>query len=300
MLRKLILISVFVAGLSSVLSNYIKDMLSIEFSYIFLGIFSVIALVIFKIGISMVVKSSLKVGIIQSIMMGIFTSLKVPLDYSILKWVTLASAILFSIFGFNKIKELLESMVLAPLGLIKKTYDTKFYNIHKDNANIDLSIEEIDALGDNGRDFEVYIARIYRALGMTAKTTMELKEENDLPACIMKRSGNGEQGADVIVFFNAPETLFGEVYDGVIIQCKHYSNKVENKAIQEVVGAVKMYEKHFMRKLKPVVITNNYYTGPAEDLAKANNVILIDRDSLPSLVKEAVDQIKQAKNSLIA
>jgi Restriction endonuclease len=39
-----------------------------------------------------------------------------------------------------------------------------------------------------------------------------------------------------------------------------------------------------------VVITNQYFTKPAIELAAANNVLLIDRDRLQQLIKNAVNK----------
>jgi restriction system protein len=63
----------------------------------------------------------------------------------------------------------------------------------------------------------------------------------------------------------------------VVLQCKLYSNPVGNKAVQEV-SAAKGYEK----AQHAVVVTNNRYTQPAEQLALTNGVLLLHSVSLPS------------------
>lgn len=300
MLQKMILIGFLSISSATVFHGYLSKIVPVNSSYIILGLFILFTIMMIKVGISFVFKKIVIALMVQAGIMGLISYTGIKIDYTISKYTSLFFGLGVSLLGWSRIKSIIESLMLNPLGFLKKTYDTQFFNLNKDNANINLNIESIDKLGDNGREFEKFIAKLYRAMGFTSKTTMDLKEENDLPECIMNRSGNGEQGADVIVFFNKPEIFFGREYDGFIIQCKQYSNKVENKAIQEVVGAVKMYEKHFIRKLQPVVITNNYFTGPAEDLAKANEVILINRDSLPELVKEAMSCMKNIKETLVA
>jgi restriction system protein len=146
------------------------------------------------------------------------------------------------------------------------------------------TMKEIDSLGDNGRKYEEFVALFYKNEGFRSYTTTELKEDENLPASVMRMSGNGEQGVDVVVFFEK-ETLIDNVpYTGLLIQCKQYSSTVGNKAIQEIYGAIPMYEKHFKQKFKPLCWTNNYYTPHATELAKANGVGLIDRNMMMKLL----------------
>ena len=74
------------------------------------------------------------------------------------------------------------------------------------------------------------------------------------------------------------------------IQCKHYSKKVDNGAIQEINTALSMYRAHH-----GVVITNNYFTKPAQELAEANGVTLINRDRLVDLIAKATDKFYKEK-----
>ena len=142
-----------------------------------------------------------------------------------------------------------------------------------------MSMEDIDRLGNGdaylkGHLFEDYVASLYTKLGYKAKTTTELRKEGKLPAPIQKRGGSGEQGVDVIAFDKNGKKI--------IIQCKHYSKKVENSAIQEIFGAKNLYQADHC-----VVVTNQFFTKPARELAKSNNVELIDRDKLFSLIQKA-------------
>lgn len=152
-----------------------------------------------------------------------------------------------------------------------------------------LTMEQIDKLGNNGKDFETYVCRLYRNLGYEAYTTTELREMGKLPKLIMGQSGSGEQGADVIVYKN---TNKGKLT--LIVQCKQYSNTVGNSAVQEVFSALAMYHGH-----EGVVITNNTFTPHAKNLAKAINennhnpykVNLIDRQGLRDFVEQATKKV---------
>ncbi len=71
--------------------------------------------------------------------------------------------------------------------------------------------------------------------------------------------------------------------DGVkyAIQCKKYSSQVGLKAVQEVIASKSMNQSHVA-----VVLTNNYFTKGAIELAEKNNVLLWDRDKLVELIKK--------------
>lgn len=60
---------------------------------------------------------------------------------------------------------------------------------------------------------------------------------------------------------------------------KKILKKVGIKAVQEIVSAKNFYNAH-----RCMVITNNYFTDSAINLAKSNNVKLIDRDKLVAML----------------
>lgn len=84
--------------------------------------------------------------------------------------------------------------------------------------------------------------------------------------------GSGDQGVDV---------LAGR--DGIkyAVQCKYYSEKVGNRAIQEIFAGKQFYHCHV-----GIVMTNNYFTQSAKELAKENGIILWDGDFLENFLKE--------------
>jgi restriction system protein len=138
------------------------------------------------------------------------------------------------------------------------------------------SLEEIDNLGDGdpkkgGFLFESYVASLYNRLGYEAKTVGDLKKEGKF------KTKGFDQGADVVVNF-----VENGVKKRAIIQCKLYSDKVSNKAIQEVVSALPIYQADM-----GIVLTNNFFTEAAIELAQANNVYLVDRKQLGALIEKA-------------
>ena len=66
------------------------------------------------------------------------------------------------------------------------------------------------------------------------------------------------------------------------IQCKKYSSNVGVKAVQEVLGSMSMHKCHV-----GVVLTNNYFTKEAQELAEKNNILLWDKDELQDMIKKA-------------
>jgi len=64
--------------------------------------------------------------------------------------------------------------------------------------------------------------------------------------------------------------------------------KVSNGAVQEVVAAKGLY-----RCTQGMVVTNNYFTDSAKQLAKANGIDLIDRDELKKLINKISHTVNQ-------
>ena len=109
-------------------------------------------------------------------------------------------------------------------------------------------IADIDSL--NWSEFEEFIAALFRAKGYRTRLTPTY-----------------DQGGDVIVEGNG---------EHIVVQAKHRTEgDIGNKAVQEAVAAVGYY-----KATRAILITNRYFTRPAVDLAKANNVELWDRDRL--------------------
>ena len=113
------------------------------------------------------------------------------------------------------------------------------------------NINEVDSM--SGIEFEEYLEVLFKKLGYKVKRT---KASNDY-------------GADLI--------LNGE--SRIAIQAKRYNKTVGVKAIQEVNSARQYYNTTYAW-----VITNNYFSSNAINLANVTNVKLVDRDELVDLI----------------
>lgn len=138
----------------------------------------------------------------------------------------------------------------------------------KKNKLLRKSLHEIDNM--SGYEFEKYMKEMYAFLGYSVKHT---------PLA-------GDQGADLIL-----KSKDGEK---TAVQVKCYSGNVPNKAVQEVVASMRLYG-----CTRGAVVTNSYFTNPAIELAKANDIELIDRKKLADMIKKVLTTLesreKQAK-----
>ena len=64
------------------------------------------------------------------------------------------------------------------------------------------------------------------------------------------------------------------------IQCKCYSSTIGNTPVQEVSAGKQFYKCHVGG-----VLTNQYFTAGAKELAEATGVLLWDRDELQRMFK---------------
>ena len=113
-------------------------------------------------------------------------------------------------------------------------------------------IREVDKM--SGEDFEQFLGALFKRRGFKVSYTAK----------------SGDYGADLIL-------KDGE--DIIAVQAKRYSSTVGVKAVQEIIGAVKMY-----KATEAWVVTNSHYTRQAETLANINDVYLIDREELIDLI----------------
>ena len=104
------------------------------------------------------------------------------------------------------------------------------------------------------------------------KLSKQLLEKNGFTNVEVTKA-SGDYGADVIAYKDDIKYA---------IQCKKYSNKVGISAIQEVIGSMSIYNCHV-----GVVLTNNYFTPAAKELANKNNIILWDKKKLDELIKNS-------------
>jgi restriction system protein len=110
------------------------------------------------------------------------------------------------------------------------------------------NIHSIDVM--TGDQFEEFLVILFRLQGYSAKKT--------------KRSR--DQGADIVLNSGGKR---------IVVQAKREKGKVSNSAVQQVVASKAVYH-----ATEAWVVTNSYFTEPAKELAKANDVLLWDRDRL--------------------
>lgn len=118
---------------------------------------------------------------------------------------------------------------------------------------VHYTLAEIDQM--KGYEFEKCMHDVFEKLGYSVEQTPL--------SC--------DQGADLI--------LTSKKGIRTAVQVKRYSSKVSNKAVQEVVAA-----KGFHKCTEGIVVTNNYFTTPARQLAEANNIDLVDRNELIQII----------------
>ena len=112
---------------------------------------------------------------------------------------------------------------------------------------------------------------------------MDGLEFENFCATLLKQNGfknvsvtkaSGDQGVDILA-----------AKDGIKygIQCKCYSSEVGNKAVQEAFSGKTFYNRHV-----GVVLTNNYFTSSAKELAEKSGIILWDRKQLLKMIEISI------------
>lgn len=109
-----------------------------------------------------------------------------------------------------------------------------------------------------GIDFENYCIAILQRIGY---------------ANIHGTAASGDQGVDIVA-----------EKDGIkyAIQCKRYTSKLDNTPVQEIFAGKQYYGCDVA-----VVLTNNYFTDGAQDLASRTGVRLWDRTELNRMIEQA-------------
>ena len=117
---------------------------------------------------------------------------------------------------------------------------------------------DVDSL--DGREFEKYCAGLLTELGyINVKIT----------------PGSGDYGIDILA--EKDELVYG-------FQCKCYSSNIGVKAVQEVSSGSIYYNCD-----RAIVITNNYFTPAAINMAKRIGVILWDRKEIEKLISTVLE-----------
>lgn len=120
---------------------------------------------------------------------------------------------------------------------------------------LNSGIYEVDSM--TGKEFEKVLDVCFRKLGYGVRLT----------------SDSQDYGADLIVYKDGLKT---------VVQAKRKKNPVGINAVQEVVSAIRHYKAD-----KAMVITNNYFTTNAYNLARSNEIELWDRKRLSEFMLRA-------------
>lgn len=127
------------------------------------------------------------------------------------------------------------------------------------------SLEEVMETVDrmDGYQFEVFGTALLKKCGF---------EE------VEKTKGSGDQGVDILA--QKDEVRFA-------VQCKHVSSRLGNTPVQEVAAGKVLYRCHVA-----AVLTNSDFTQAAEELARANLVLLWDRKHLMDMIAKGMEKAK--------
>ena len=132
----------------------------------------------------------------------------------------------------------------------KERYLKGDFEKEKEELKIKYSLDNVVT----GEDFELFLMDVFKHLGYDVKHLGK----------------SGDQGADLILKKNDISYA---------VQAKFYKNKLGNTPVQEIIGALKYYDVK-----NGVVVTNSMFTKGAYELAKVNNVILVDGKGLKKLI----------------
>lgn len=119
-----------------------------------------------------------------------------------------------------------------------------------------LALELIDADNMTGREFEKFMAEVFKKRGYQVKETVT----------------TGDYGVDLLIKKDRVTTA---------VQLKRYRGKVGLKAVQEAVAGMQYYKCQ-----QAMVLTNSIFTRAAHNLAKANRCQLVSRNQLAEWILE--------------
>ncbi len=175
------------------------------------------------------------------------------------------------LMNINEFEELLNNGIEVLEDDISNSQISNQQEISSALNRIDMYNNQYDYM--TGEDFEAYVAMILRQIGFVN---------------VQLTKGSGDQGVDIIAEKDGVKYAF---------QCKRYDKPVGNKAVQEVFAGKFFYHCH-----AAVVVTNNYFTQSAKDLAYENGVVLWDREFLNKyggkLDNSREQQIEKAEDSI--
>ena len=172
---------------------------------------------------------------------------------------------------FLKILRVILIIILFPIVLIYLVKEKiKKSRQKKENAEkIKVyNISQLDHL--SGIEFELYLKSLFENMGYNVDLTKT----------------TGDYGADLVIEKKGKQT---------IIQAKCYNHTVGVKAVQEIIAA-----RNYYKIYDAMVITNNYFSREAENLALESNVKLADRIVLEKMVRKYDVRIIKVSTSFSA
>ncbi|SFB87646.1 restriction system protein [Ruminococcus albus] len=132
-----------------------------------------------------------------------------------------------------------------------------------------LTLKKLDLM--DGHEFEYACANILKANGF---------KDIEVTKC------SGDFGVDIIAV---------KKHRRYAVQCKRYDKKLNNSAIQEVIGGLAYYGCEV-----GAVMTNSYFTAAARKLAEVNSVELWDRDILEKMLrKRGIKDTSRKSNDIL-
>lgn len=135
-------------------------------------------------------------------------------------------------------------------------FESKMKNFEKTIENeksFKPTIDHTDIM--SGQEFEEFLLYLFSNLGYNVETTKT----------------TGDQGVDLLLYKNN---------QSIAVQAKCYSSSIGNSAIQQVVAGQQYYKAD-----KTMVVTNNYFTSSAKELASTTGTMLWDRDKLKEMIE---------------
>ena len=127
-----------------------------------------------------------------------------------------------------------------------------YYKTKKRGSGKNINVKEL-----SGVEFETFFSKVLKENGYT--------DVSGTPA-------TGDQGADILAKKNGKT---------IVIQAKRWEGTVGNKAVQEVIGAMKFYGGD-----EGWVVTNSLFTSSAKALAQKANIRLVDGNDLKEWVNK--------------
>lgn len=180
----------------------------------------------------------------------------------------------------------LQQTVINDIKLKNKELDNTNIELENRKKELDFIRKEIKITNDKSGKYNALIARAKKTIIQEELSTVDKMDgiefekylamiftSNGYESTVTKASG--DQGADLILEKNNVKYA---------VQAKRYSNPVSNKAVQEVISSRLFYNLD-----SAIVVTSNYFTQSARDLAECSDVRLIDRMGLYDLIDQAID-----------